>query len=284
MPQGGQGGHSVRRAAAAQGRAAGRADARLLDLRGEAWRPLRAAREDDRDAVSPTGSDAHGEAPLTDSRAQALLEHFRAAFAADPAGAYRDWFRAQEELRESGDAAIARALADDFWLVQADLAFASEEARARFLHNAAVFFGSPGPAADLARARALFGSAAEHFREHADDGWRARLLHNLATALSNLGTSAADLDEALGHFDEALSWRTADREIARAVTLHNKALALRRLAALDPARSAAALFASAEALREAIDIRRRQGLKDGAAASERELEETLALGGSNPRP
>ena len=37
----------------------------------------------------------------------------------DPVGAYRDWFRAQEEVREHGDADTARALADDLWELHA---------------------------------------------------------------------------------------------------------------------------------------------------------------------
>ena len=45
----------------------------------------------------------------------ALRRHFREALAADPVGAYRDWFRTQEELRERGDGDTARVLADDLW-------------------------------------------------------------------------------------------------------------------------------------------------------------------------
>jgi hypothetical protein len=209
----------------------------------------------------------------------ALLAHFRSAFTADPVAAYRDWFRAQEELRETDDAATARSLADDFWSLLPGLAFPSAEARARFVHNAGVFFGSPGPAADLGRARICFGSALAHFAEHADDGWRARALHNFATAVSNLGGTPAEIDEAIGLFDEALAWRTQEREVARGVTLHNLGLACRRLAELDPARRVPALERSAAALSEAVAIRERQGLTEGRAASARELERTLeALG------
>jgi tetratricopeptide (TPR) repeat protein len=204
-----------------------------------------------------------------------LLDHFRAAFAADPLAAYRDWFRAQEELREKGDAATARALADDFWERMPGLAFDSTMERARFHHNAAVFFGSPGPAADLARARPLFEEALVHYSEHADDGWRARVQHNYATALSNLGSSASELEEALRLFEEALSWRTPEREIARGVTLHNLGLAWRRLADIAPERRREALLQSEAALRKSIAIRERHGLAEGLEASRRELERTL---------
>jgi hypothetical protein len=115
-----------------------------------------------------------------------------------------------------------------------------------------------------------------HFAEHRDDGWRARALHNFATALSNLGTTPAELDESLHLFEEALKWRTLQREIARGVTLHNMGLAWRRLAELDPARRALALEESAAALREAVAIRERHGLEEGRAASLACLEKTLA--------
>src|SRR6266540_3392186 len=73
--------------------------------------------------------------------------HFRAAFRTDPAAAYRDWFRLQEELREREDTNTSRALAEDLWAFLHDLPFEEEHERARFFHNVAVFFGSPGPAA-----------------------------------------------------------------------------------------------------------------------------------------
>ena len=151
------------------------------------------------------------------------------------------------------------------------LAFPSAEERARFLHNAAVFYGSPGPAADLARARRLFADALGHFAEDAEAGWHARTLHNLATALSNLGESEAELAEAVALFGRALAWRTSEREIARGVTLHNLGLALRRRAELDPTRSAEHLAGSASALEEAAAIRERQGLTEGLAHSQRQL-------------
>jgi tetratricopeptide (TPR) repeat protein len=205
-----------------------------------------------------------------------LLDHFRAAFAADPLAAYRDWFRAQEELRGKDDAKSARALADDFWERLPGFSFDSTVERARFRHNAAVFFGSPGPAADLSRARPLFEEALGYFSEHADDGWRARAQHNFATALSNLGSSAGEIEESLQLFEEALSWRTPERDIARGVTLHNMGLAWRRLADLSPGRRLEALQQSEAALRESISIRERHNLAEGLEASRRELERTLA--------
>lgn len=207
---------------------------------------------------------------------QKLLAHFRSAFAANPVGAYRDWYRTQEHLREEGDAVTARALADDLWEQRGGLRFDSEEARARFHYNTGVFFGSPGPAADLGRARECFGAALAHFSEHGEDGWRARVLHNFGTSLSNLGTSAAELTEAIGLLEAALAWRTAAREVARAVTLHNMGLAWRRLAQIDSSRRTNALAQSAAALREALAIRERLGLEEGGAASARELDRTLA--------
>jgi hypothetical protein len=178
-------------------------------------------------------------------------------------------------LREQDDAATARALADDLWERMPGLAFDSAVDRARFHHNVAVFFGSPGPAADLTRARPLFEEALAYFSEHADDGWRARVQHNFATALSNLGTSAGEIEDALRLFKEALSWRTAEREIARGVTLHNMGLAWRRLAEIAPARGREALEQSEAALRESIAIRERHNLDEGLEVSRRELARTL---------
>ena len=193
--------------------------------------------------------------------------HFRAAFRTDPAGAYRDWFRLQEELREREDAKTSRALADDLWLFLRDLPFAGEEERARFYHSVAVFFGSPGPSADLARAREGFTVALEHFDEHDESGWHARVLHNFATSLSNLGETTPDLAESVALFERALDWRTTEREIARGVTLHNMGIALRRLARLDPQGAAVHLRRSAAALQEAADIRARHSLAEGRALS-----------------
>jgi len=206
-----------------------------------------------------------------------LRDHFREALRLSPAAAYRDWFRAQEELREGGDPDAARALADDLWESLRGLAFESPDARARFFHNAGVFFGSPGPASDLERARACFREALDHFQGHSEDGWRARALHNLATSMANLGRTVPELEEAIGLFGDALAWRTPEREIARAVSLHNLGLALRRLAELDAAPAAPdRLRRSASALAEAVSIRERLTLPEGLAASRRELQETLS--------
>jgi tetratricopeptide (TPR) repeat protein len=193
--------------------------------------------------------------------------HFRAAFRTNPVSAYRDWFRLQEELREREEAETARVLADDLWSFLAELTFSSAEDRARFFHNAAVFFGSPGPAADLARAREGFSIALAHFREHEESGWHARVLHNFATSLSNLGSTPEDLSESVALFQRALAWRTPEREIARGVTLHNLGIALRRLAGLDRDRASAHLERSVVALREAAGIRGRHGLAEGHALS-----------------
>lgn len=222
--------------------------------------------------MSPSGVSSR-----TVSDSPALREHFRQALGADPVGAYRDWFRAQEELCGRGDAGLARALADDLWELLPGLRFDAAEERARFFHNAAVFYGSTGPAADLGRAREAFGIALAHFARDDDGGWRARALHNLATALSNLGSTREELAEAVGLFHEALSWRTVEREIARGVTLHNLGLARRRLAELDPDRAAEHLDASAAALREAVAIRERHGLAEGRALSERHLQGVRSL-------
>lgn len=207
----------------------------------------------------------------------ALREHFDRALRADPVGAYRDWFRTQEELRERGEAALARSLADDLWERLGQLPFSAAEERARFLHNAAVFFGSPGPAADLSRARELFGAALEYFADDPETGWHARALHNFATALSSLGQAAAELAEAEALFEKALAWRSSEREIARGVTLHNLGLARRRRAELDPDHAAEHLAGSVAALVEAVAIRERHGLSEGRALSERHLAAARAL-------
>ena len=159
------------------------------------------------------------------------------------------------------------ALAEDFWSLLPTLTFPSEEDRARFFHNAAVFFGSPGPAANLSRAREAFAIALSHFSEHDDSGWHARVLHNFATSLSNLGTTREDLAESVSLFDRALVWRTSEREIARGVTLHNLGIALRRLAELDAEGRSDHLDRSAACLTDACEIRGRRALAEGRALS-----------------
>jgi hypothetical protein len=195
-----------------------------------------------------------------------LLRRFREKFQKDPVGAFREWFRLQEDLRDAGETEKARALADDFAGLLPRMAFPSEDERARFFHNAAVFFGSPGPAADLARARECFAVALAHFDAHEENGWHARVLHNFATSLSNLGETEAQLTESIALF-------------ARGVTLHNMGLALRRLSAIAPERSAALLEASAAALGEAAEIRARHNLAEGHALSLFHLALTLEEAG-----
>lgn len=199
--------------------------------------------------------------------AAALLRRIREQFWKDPTAAYRDWFRLQEELRDRDDSTTAKALAEDLWSILDELPFSSEEDRARFFHGVAVFFGTTGPAADIDRARRAFAVALEYFGQHDDAGWHARVLHNFATTLSNLGETVEDLEESVALFDRALEWRTAKREIARGVTLHNLGNALRRFAHLDPARGFEHLERSAACLEEASEIRGRHGLTEGRALS-----------------
>ena len=204
-----------------------------------------------------------------------MLQHFRDAFRGSPTEAYRDWFRLQEELRERGDEPASRALADDLWEALPGLSFPSREERGRFFHNAAVFFGSPGPSANLERAREAFGVALEHYPVHEETGWRARALHNFATALSNLAGEAEELAEAVRLFQEALAWRTEERPIARAVSLHNLGIALRRWSDLDGDHSAELLRRSEDALREAVDLRGQHRLAEGRSQSLLQLAATL---------
>jgi len=110
-----------------------------------------------------------------------LRRHLREALQADPSGAYRDWFRAQEELSGHGEADAVRALAEDLWEILPTLPFFEDVARARFFHNVGVFYGSPGPAADLRRARRAFGEALDCFRCHDETGWRARICRSLSS-------------------------------------------------------------------------------------------------------
>ncbi len=176
--------------------------------------------------------------------------------------------------------ARARELAEELWAVLPELAFDSGEDRARFHHNVAVFFGSPGEAADLSRARTCFAVAMDWWREPEDSGWHARVLHNFATALSNLGTTSSELEEAVDLFVRALEWRTGEREIARAVTLHHLGLAWRKFGELAPERAGEALEKSAAALAEAAEIRARHGLAEGHALSLFHLAVSLERAGS----
>ena len=80
-------------------------------------------------------------------------------------------------------------------------------------------------------------------------------------------------------FEKALAWRTAERAIARGVSLHNMGIVLRRLAELDPDNSATHLAAAADAFREAAAIRETHGLAEGHALSLFHLGLTLEAAG-----
>jgi tetratricopeptide (TPR) repeat protein len=208
-----------------------------------------------------------------------LLDRFRAAFQRDPVAAFREWFRLQEELAEQAEPLTAKALADDLWELLPSVNLAPAQERGRFVHNVAVFFGNPGAAADLGRARACFEEALACFPPPDETGWRARVLHNFASALSNLGQSPKELEESAALFEQALEWRTHERAIARGVTLHNMGIVFRRLAELDPERAGGHLDSSAAAFREAIAIREAHNLAEGHALSLFHLGLTLEAGG-----
>jgi len=210
---------------------------------------------------------------------EALRDRFRAAFRKDPVGAFREWFRLQEDLAHEADSETSAQLARDLWDLLPSLTFPAAQDRGRFLHNLAVFLGNPGAAADLGRARVCFEQALESFPPPDETGWRARILHNFASALSNLGQTSADFEESVALFERALEWRTPDRAIARGVTRHNMGIVLRRLAELDPTRSPEHLEASAEAFREAIEIRENHSLVEGHALSLFHLGLTLQAAG-----
>jgi tetratricopeptide (TPR) repeat protein len=203
-----------------------------------------------------------------------LVERFDRSFRADPEAAFREWFRLQEELCDRDDGETARMLADGLWLSLDDLSFESGDRRARFFHNAGVFFGSAGPAADIARARSCFSAALEEWSGK-DPEACARATHNLANALTNLGRSAEELEEAISLYERALAHRTRERETARGVTLHNMGIALRRRAEMGCGDSGAWLARSESALREAVAIRARRGLARGEALSLLQLGATL---------
>jgi len=203
------------------------------------------------------------------------IAHFREAFRAEPEGAYREWFLLQEELRDDAEDETARALADDLWRLVPDLPFASAGERARFHHNLGAFFGSAGPAADLARARACFAAALLEWSAPDSGAERSRALHNFAGALCNLGASAEEIREAVELYESALAWRTPERAAGRGVTLHNLGRALRRLAELAPEESRETLARSASVLREAVQVRAGRGLAEGHAASLFDLGVTL---------
>ncbi|HEY6928638.1 MAG TPA: hypothetical protein VJA66_03085 [Thermoanaerobaculia bacterium] len=213
-------------------------------------------------------------------RLESLRAGWRDRFRAGAAAAFRDWFRLQEEIGDNEDD-VARALANDLWDLIPELRFDTDADRGRFLHNVAVFFGSPGAAADLARARRCFMQALESFSAPDEGGWHARILHNFASAISNLGNSRDELRESVAMFEQALAWRTAERAIARGVSLHNMGIVLRRLVELDPDNSPTHLAASAAAFREAAAIREAHGLVEGHALSLFHLGLTLEAAGQS---
>jgi hypothetical protein len=197
----------------------------------------------------------------------------RAAFAGDVFAAYREWYSAQRELAEQGEADVCAALADDLWEMQAELEARAGEERGRFFNNLGAFFGTPGPAANLARAESCFARSIDAWA--GDEERVARALHNRGSALAALGESAADLSLATEALEAALGYRTREREVARAVTLHHLGIARRKLAGVSPGDAPSQLERSAGALSEAREIRARLGLASGAAASRFQLAVTL---------
>jgi tetratricopeptide (TPR) repeat protein len=208
---------------------------------------------------------------------EALRDEIRRRLSADPAAAYRDWYAVERELAGRGDADACRGLADDLWDLLPRIDAALGEGRGKFFNDLGAFFGAPGPAADLGRAEECFARAVEAWT--GDEERRARALHNRGSALAALGEEPAALARAVACLEEALAFRTGEREIARAVTLHHLGIARRKLAERALEEAAAGLERSRAALEEALAIRRRQGLAAGAASSRFQLAVTLsALG------
>lgn len=204
-----------------------------------------------------------------------LRSALRARFALEPIAAFRDWYRAQGELAEAGEDLLCAALADDLWELLG--ARPADEDEGKLWNNAGAFYGTPGPAASLDRARECFRRAIAAW--DGDPDRRARALHNLGSALAALGTSADDLESAVTAFEEALVYRDARREIARAVTLHHLGIALRKLAERAPASRACRLDRSVGALEESLALRRRHGLLQGTASSRFQLGVSLLARG-----
>jgi tetratricopeptide (TPR) repeat protein len=208
--------------------------------------------------------------------APALVARFRALFAESPKAALRDWVVLQEHLRdEGGDEAAekARALASDLLDIRGALVFSSNEERAAFLHNAAVFFGSRGPAESLRLSLTLFEeSLSTGYGTRDIEAW-ARLHHNRGNALQNLARSREDLLEALACYERALTVRDATRPIARGVTLHALGLALRKLAEAEPAAREARLRSAVSSLEESLLLRSSEGLARGVEETSNALAE-----------
>jgi len=147
-----------------------------------------------------------------------------------------------------------------------------------------VFLGTPGPAANLPRAREHFARARAVWEASSEAGDVARSCHNEANALQSLGATAAELEEAIELYERALLFRTAARAIARGVTLHNMGAALRKLAERAPGRDEELLKKSEEALLAALAIREEEGLAEGLAASWFQLGLTLDTAARAGRP
>lgn len=213
---------------------------------------------------------------MTLPAAPVLVARFRALFAQDPKAALRDWFVFQEHLRderteEAGE--TARTLASDLLGIRDTLVFSSNEEEGTFLHNLAVFFGSRGPAADLASSLLLFEESSSAGYGSSDPEAQGRLSHNRGNALQNLARSREDLLEALGCYERALAVRDAARPIARGVTLHARGLALRKLAEAEPESRAARLRSAISSLEESLSLRSSEGLPRGVEETARALAE-----------
>ena len=211
-----------------------------------------------------------------------LAARFRARFAEDPKAAFREWFLVQEHLKEKREgeeedeaSEISRALASDLLGIRGTLVFSSSGEEGNFLHNLAVFFGSRGPAADLASALLLFEESSSAGYGSEDLEALARLQHNRGNALQNLARSRDDLLEALSCYERALEIRDATRPIARGVTLHSMGLALGKLAevATDPEEREGRLRAAISSLEESLSLRSSENLVRGVEETSRALVE-----------
>src|ERR1041385_7582642 len=96
---------------------------------------------------------------LSAEDASRLRETMRSRLAIDPAGAFRDWYRVQRELADGGDREVCRALADDLWELLAPEDRIRAEEEGRLWNNGGAFWGTPGPAESLERARGCFERA-----------------------------------------------------------------------------------------------------------------------------
>ncbi|HQQ78511.1 MAG TPA: hypothetical protein PLB01_14245 [Thermoanaerobaculia bacterium] len=217
---------------------------------------------------------------MTLPEAPGLVARFRVLFAEDPRTAFREWFVLQEHLRERKEAEVSersRALASDLLDMRGMLDFSSNEEKAVFLHNLAVFFGSRGPAEDLHSSLLLFEESSSAGYGSDDLEALARLDHNRGNALQNLARSREDLVEALACYGRALEIRDATRPIARGVTLHARGLALRTLAevagAAGPEERAALLRSAISSFEESLSLRASEDLVRGVEETSRALDE-----------